>query len=135
MVLKINDKDIEVRFGLAFVRTLDSIYFVTSDFGTRMGAGLTLVIPRLLNDDVVALATVLHAGTAHLKSRPSQTEIDECIESCEDLEALFKEVLEELKNSNATRLTYSKLLEITADLVETTEELPKSAAQILNTTK
>lgn len=133
MVVKIKNKEIEIRFGLAFVRTLDSMFFVTSDFGTRMGAGLTLLIPRLLSDDVVALATVLHAGTAHLKSRPAQAEIDEYIEAHENVEDLFKEVLEELKNSNATRLTYQKLLEITMDLVETTEALPKNAAQILNT--
>jgi len=103
MELKINNKDIEIVFGLAFNRELDSIHKVEGA-GLKFGAGLDTTIPELLSGSVVALSETIYHGTAHIKQgRPSQHQIDKFIENHENLDDLTTLLLHELEESNVSK--------------------------------
>jgi len=109
MVLTINSKEYELNFGIGFLRETDKKYFVEKA-GIKFGASMDLKIPYLLAGDTVTLSDVLYAATHALKSRPAQKDIDTYIDSAEDIEALFEEVVDELKKSNATKAQVARLL-------------------------
>ena len=110
MLLNIKNKEVEVRFGIKFIRELDKSNYFVKD-GTKFGAGLELKVPMLFTYDTVALSEIIYAGTWMEKSRPSINDVDEDIENCEDLESLFDEVLSELKKGNATKLKIAQMEE------------------------
>lgn len=122
MQVTINDKDYDLNFGIGFLRELDKKYFIERN-GAKFGDSMALKIPMLLAKDTVTLADILYTATHALKSRPSQKSIDAFIDSVEDIEVLFDEVIEELKKSNATKSQVAKLL---AHLKKTEEELGKA---------
>lgn len=110
MILKINGTDYRVKFGVKFVRELDKKYYTENKAGTvKYGLGIETQVPLLLTGDTVALAEILHLGTCTEEPRPSQEQVDEYIDQVKDLEALFDEVFEELKTSNATRIKVGEL--------------------------
>lgn len=108
MILEINGKQYESRFGIRFIRELDKTNSLERE-GIKFGAGLELKVPMLVACDTVALSDVLYAGTVTEKSRPTQIEVDDFVENHGDIEALFNEVLDELKKSNATKLKMQQL--------------------------
>lgn len=110
MILNIKDKEYEVHFGIAFVRALDKNHSIEIKGGGQFGLGLETVVPKLLADDVLALAEVLFEGTAAEKGRPSQKDIDAFIDNHDDIDALFAEVINELKKANATRKKTVKMV-------------------------
>lgn len=115
MILKINEKEYNVHFGIQFIRELDKKNFL-EEKGAKFGAGLELKATALYSYDTVALAEILYAGTCTERTRPAMNEIDRYIENYENLEALFDEVISELKKGNATRL---KMENLAAGLKET----------------
>ena len=110
MIINIKEKEYEVHFGIAFVRELDKKHSIAINGGGQFGLGLETVVPKLLSDDVLALAEVLYEGTAAEKGRPSQKDIDAYIDNAEDIDTLFEEVLDELKKANATRKKTVKMV-------------------------
>ena len=124
MVLTIGDKEYEVNFGIRFVRELDKKYFTTDANGVKWGMGLEIMLPQILMaNDALILSEVLYMGTCTLKSRPTPADVDTFIDECEDIEALFDEVIEELKKQNATK---TKLTEI-EKIIEAEKNLEKKA--------
>lgn len=116
MTLDINGKECELNFGIGFIRDLDKKYFVQSKSGMKFGNGLEIKIPLLLVGDVVTLAEFIQMGTARMdKRRPSMQEIDDFIDGAEDIDAVFSEVIDELKKSNACK---RKLQEMEKELKE-----------------
>lgn len=100
MQLTINEKTVNVRFGVGFVRELDKRFPLEAK-GVKLGMVLSMKIPEILGGDVASLSDVIYAGTVLEKERPLQQEIDEFIDNHSDIEALFDEVLKELEESNA----------------------------------
>lgn len=115
MVININDKEYEVYFGIAFVRALDEQYSTPGAGGSRFGIGLETYISKLFAGDTVALAEIIYAGTASEKTRPTQKLVDQYVDTVEDIDALFEEVLAELKKQNATKRRTQKILETLAE--------------------
>ncbi len=116
MTLDINGKVCELNFGIGFIRDLDKKYFVQSKSGMKFGNGLEIKIPLLLVGDVVTLAEFIHMGTSRMdKHRPNMQEIDDFIDGAEDIDAVFSEVIDELKKSNACK---RKLQEMEKELKE-----------------
>lgn len=108
MILEINGKQYESRFGIRFIRELDKTNSLQRE-GINFGAGLELKVPMLVACDTVALSDVLYTGTVTEKNRPTQAEVDDYVENCDDIEELFEVVLDELKKSNATKLKMQQL--------------------------
>ena len=115
MVITIKDTDYEVHFGIAFVRKMDEKYFVKSQSGVKFGTGLETAIPMLLTNDVITLSEFLYTGTCTEKKRPTQADVDAYVDGVEDIEALFEEVIEELKKHNATKM---RMIEVEKSLAE-----------------
>lgn len=122
MNININNKNHKIIFGVGFVRTLDEKYFITNKAGIKFGVGLSQRIPALLTHNPVALSEFLYEGTCTEDERPTQKEIDAYIDNCEDIEALFDEVISELKKSNATK---NETLEAIKAVAEAEKENPK----------
>lgn len=108
MVIKIKDKEYEVRFGIRFIRELDKANVISTNH-VKFGAGLELKAPLLFDHDVVALSDIIYTGTVTEKPRPTPGQIDDYVENHEDIEKLFEEVIEELKKSNASKLKMVQL--------------------------
>jgi hypothetical protein len=108
MILNIKDKEFEVHFGIKFIRELDKANYFMKE-GAKFGAGLELKVPMLFTYDTVALSEVLYTGTCTQKARPTVNEVDEYVENSENIEALFDEVISELKKGNATRLKMTQM--------------------------
>lgn len=107
MQLTINDKTYEVKFGVKFVRAMDEKYRLNTN-GVEFGAGLEATAGFLFNQKITTLADYLYYGTITEKPRPSQNDIDDYLDTVEDIEAVFDEVIAELEASNASKLYISK---------------------------
>ena len=107
MTVNIDGKEHEVRFGIRFVAELDKKYADAKTAG--YGVGLAYAVPLLLDGDVLTLADVLHMSFCTEKNAPSKDKVDLYVESVEDIEGLFSEVLDELKKQNATKIKTAKM--------------------------
>lgn len=105
MKLQINGRECDVNFGMKFMKHLDGVHFIEQN-GIRIGAGITSVVPGLLQKDPVPLAEILYYGLWDNNPRPTQTEIDNFLENPEtDIDALITEVFQEIQKSNITKGT------------------------------
>ncbi|GBG94648.1 hypothetical protein LFYK43_11070 [Ligilactobacillus salitolerans] len=105
MQVKINGKEIELKFGVKFTRELDKIAGLDVQ-GASFGMGLTKTIPALNTADPAALSDVIYAATSTVLSfRPSQDDVDDFIDGYEgDLEKLFDDVIAEMGKANAIKV-------------------------------
>lgn len=104
MELTIKDKLQNFTFGIKFVRELDKKFFIEKD-GVKFGAGLSTKLVELYSGSVVALADILHCATTTESKRASLADIEEYVESCDDVEKLIEDVLGEIESNNAGKLT------------------------------
>ena len=109
-VMEIKGTEYEVHFGIKFIRELDKKYDIERE-NMKFGACLEMIVPLLIGYDATKLSEVLYLSTCTEKKRPNQESVDEYVENHEDIEKLFEEVMDELKNSNATRLKVKDLME------------------------
>lgn len=124
MQLRLNEnKTVEVKFGVGFVRELDKNHPLEAK-GIKLGMSLSMKIPEILGGDVASLSDVLYTGTFLEKERPTQTEIDNFIDEHENIEALFDEVIKALEESNAGKRILKQNRE---NLKKQNEENPQEA--------
>ena len=113
MHITINKKDVDLNFGVRFVRELDKIAGMSVNVqGIKQNFGFALpkVIPGLQGYDPAILSTVLYAAAYDNDHRPSQREIDDFIDDPHtDIEKLFDEVLPEMKKANAVKVAVKNL--------------------------
>ena len=102
MEIKINDKNVELNFGVAFVRELDKVAGMKVN-GQSFGFGLTKSLPALQAYDPAVLSDVLYCAAWANKPRPTQKAIDEFIDTDSDLEKVFDEVNKAIAESNAVK--------------------------------
>ena len=105
MKLNINGKNVELSFGVKFVRNLDVVAGLDVQ-GASFGMGLTKSIPALNTADPAVLADVIYSATATVQdTRPSQNDVDDFIDNYEgDLEELFDDVIAEMSKANAIKV-------------------------------
>lgn len=103
MQIEINGKTIDLNFGIRFVRELNKKFHVVFDSGKKVGTGLEETVPLLFAGDIEALEELIYAATWGSENRITRDELDDYLDSVENVDALFDAVLEELKNQNATR--------------------------------
>ena len=103
MEIKINGKNVELNFGVAFVRELDKVAGMKVN-GQSFGFGLTKSLPALQAYDPAVLADVLYCAAWDNKPRLTQKAIDEFIDTDSDLEKVFDEVNKAIAESNAVKV-------------------------------
>ncbi|WP_273950160.1 tail assembly chaperone [Leuconostoc mesenteroides] len=105
MQVKINNKEVELKFGVKFVRELDKVAGLDVN-GASFGMGLTKSIPALNTADPAVLADVIYSAASTNKAfRPSQDDVDNFIDDYEgDLEKLFDDVTKEMSAANAIKV-------------------------------
>lgn len=128
MQISVNGKNIELNFGIRFVRELDKKFHLTLEGGKRIGTGLEETVPLLFTGDILALEDIIQAAAWGADGTLAQEEMDDYLDSVEDIDTLFETVLKELKNQNATR---RKTLALVADL----EERAKAQSALKKTKK
>lgn len=109
MELTINDKTYNFVFGVKFVRELDKQMPIEAD-GIKFGMGLaSKVVPELKTFNINTLARILYIANRTESPKVKQDEIDDFIDSHEDIEQLFDDVTKELSESNAGKLVLKKM--------------------------
>lgn len=105
MQVKINNKEVELKFGVKFVRELDKVAGLDVN-GASFGMGLTKSIPALNTADPAVLADVIYSASSTNKAfRPSQDDVDNFIDDYDgDLEKLFDDVTKEMSAANAIKV-------------------------------
>lgn len=105
MQIKINNREVELKFGVKFVRELDVVAGMDVH-GASFGMGLTKSIPALQACDPAVLSDVIYSATSTVKSfRPSRDDVDDFIDDYDgDLEKLFDDVYAEMKQATAIKV-------------------------------
>lgn len=105
MKIKIKGKEVELKFGVKFVRVLDQVAGVDVQ-GASFGMGLSKSIIGIRTADPAFLADVIYSATATVKdARPSRDDVDDFIDEYEgDLEKLFDDVSKEMSQANAIKV-------------------------------
>ena len=113
--LTIGDAVYQFNFGMGFLRDINKRVDIPVDGlpGVRENVGLRYTIGMLLTNDLETLVDVLFTANKGFKPRVTPERLDAFIEDAEtDVDALFAEVLDFLKKSNATKKTAEELLEV-----------------------
>lgn len=138
MQITVAGREIELNFGIRFIREIDEKYNVLVK-GKKFGTGIEETIPRIMAGDVMALEDVLYASTWMEKKRPTLSQMDDFIDGVEDIDGLFNEVLDELKKQNATKIRASaavaETMEAAAQVESTLKELEKTEKTLKKNTK
>lgn len=103
MELTINDKKVQLNFGVRFVRELDKVAGMTVN-GQSFGFGLTKSLTALQAYDPAVLSDVIYSAAYGNKPRPTQNAIDDFIDNCTDLGKVFDEIQKEIDESNAVKV-------------------------------
>lgn len=115
MKLRINNREVELFFGIRFVRELDKVAGMTAN-GLNMGMGLNKVLPALSECDPVALSDVLYAASYDTEPRLKQLEIDSFLENPKtDVISLNEKILKAVEESNVIK-PMAKKLQLTTNI-------------------
>jgi hypothetical protein len=123
--LTINEKVYQFRFGMGFIREINKTMSAPIDGvpGEKQNVGLRYKIGCLHDNDVEALVEVLNAANKTENPRVTVKELDSYIENPDtDIEKLFEDVLDFLRQSNATK-------KVATDLQKMVDEQKKQQAQ------
>lgn len=111
MEINIKDKDIELKFGMAFIRDLNKEAGLWRE-GINIGMALQKTLPAVLAGDLEAVVNVLYCGTAHIKvGRPKKTDFDDFMDNCDNIEKLTEDLIDALKEANLTKAPLKQMLD------------------------
>lgn len=112
--LTINDTVYQFKFGMGFLRDMNKKINIPVDGlpGVKENVGLRYAVGMLLANDIETLVDVLFTANKGFVPRVTTEKLDAYIEEVEDIDHLFGEVLDFLKNANATKKTVADLLEV-----------------------
>lgn len=104
--LTIKDQVYEFNFGMGFLREVNKKYQKPIDGlkDAKENVGLQMMVAGVMAGSVEFLVDVLEAANMGRKPRVTKAILDYYIdEECEDIDALFNEVLDFLSSANATK--------------------------------
>lgn len=115
--LTIKDKVYGFKFGMGFLRKLNATLKqpVEGLKNAEENIGLRFKLAYVMEGDLEALVDVLLAANAGQEPRATREILDEYIEECPDIDALFEDVLDFLRNANVTKKAMAKLDEAAAE--------------------
>lgn len=114
MELTINGTVYEFNFGMGFMREINKRIGTPVDGlpDVKKNIGLQYNVASILDGDVEALVDVLDMANKGHSPRVTRQLLDLYIDDeSTDIDALFKEVIDFLKNSNATKNVTKNLIE------------------------
>lgn len=114
--LTINEKVYSFRFGIGFVREIDKTKKEKNANGAEVNVGLNYAVAALIDEDPLELVDILYIAnkTEDKKGRVTKEQLENYIDEVEDLEGLFKEVLDFFEKGNATKKRTAALQELVA---------------------
>ncbi len=106
MRVKINGKEVKLKFGVKFCRSMDEVYKVDYN-GLEFGMGVNLGFMNLDQRNPVGLANVIKAATDHEGFTNDEVDnaIDDYAEANDGLEQLFKDVSDAMGKSPTVKAT------------------------------
>lgn len=110
--LTIKGQVYQFNFGMGFLREINKLYGTPVDGipDAKKNVGMRFVLAGLFDGDLEDLTKILLAANKTQLPRLSQENLDYYIDNeCEDIDALFAEVIDFLKNVNATKKTMADL--------------------------
>lgn len=123
--LTINGEVYQFKFGIGFVREMNRAAQIPVPGipGASQEVGFALVVTKILDGDVVALADALEIANKGFKPRATRTLIEGYIDDeSTDIDELFSTVTDFLEKANATKQITKKMREA---LEEATKEEPE----------
>lgn len=110
--LTIKGQVYQFNFGMGFLREINKLYGTPVDGipDAKKNVGLRFVLAGLFDGDLEDLTKILLTANKGQQPRLSSENLDYYIDNeCEDVEALFAEVIDFLKSVNATKKTMAEL--------------------------
>lgn len=114
MELTIEGKVYAFNFGMGFMREINKRIGTPVDGlpDVKKNIGLQYTVAGIIDGDIEALVDALDVANKGNAPRVTKALLDSYIDNeCEDIDALFSEVLDFLKETNATKKTVAMLLE------------------------
>lgn len=114
MELTINGQVYQFHFGMGFLREVNKKISTPVDGlkDVKKNIGLRYLVASVMDGDPEALVELLDAANKGQNPRVSRAQLDAYIDDDEtDVDALFAEVLDFLKNANATKKAVVSLME------------------------
>lgn len=111
--LEINGKELNLSFGMGFVRDINETVKQPIDGAPGVFAkrGLAFAIGSIIDGDIEALADVLYTAARHAGEKVKRDEIDAIIEDEDtNVEELFETVLDFFGKSNCTAKQTKEML-------------------------
>lgn len=102
MQLTINDVDYELNFGLRFCREISKDK-QQSNRGIDLRIGIENAVTNLYTGDVLILPDLVKAATSHHKKKPSDKDIEDFLDTYDDLGGLCEDFLSQLLEQSATK--------------------------------
>jgi hypothetical protein len=105
----------QFKFGMGFLRDMNKKINIPVDGlpGVKENVGLRYAVGMLFANDIETLVEVLFAANKGFQPRITAEKLDAYIEDeVEDIDELFREVLDFLKSANATKKTVAELQKV-----------------------
>lgn len=117
MELEINGEVYAFKAGFAFIREAEPLKKQKQN-GTEQNVGLNFILGSLYDGDVDMLLMTLNLMNKGQTPRISREKLEAYIEDCDDIESLFKDILDFLQSANCTRTKARKFLQMVQEMEE-----------------
>ena len=114
MQLVINEKEIELYFGIDFIEFLDKKYSLKRE-GVEFAMGVSNAIVYLQQANPRILIDIIQAGTINSNNKVGVSEIKRFVESQEDLEWMFSDFLGQLETAPMTKTAFARMRKAQAE--------------------
>ncbi len=117
MELEINGTVYAFKAGFAFIREAEPIKKQKQN-GTEQNVGLNFILGSLYDGDVDALLLTLDLMNKGQTPRVTRANLEAYIEDCDDIEHMFKDVMDFLQDANCTRTKARRFLQMVQEMEE-----------------
>lgn len=117
MELEINGEVYAFKAGFAFIREAEPLKKQKQN-GTEQNVGLNFILGSLYDGDVDVLLTTLDLMNKGQTPRVTRAKLEAYIEDCDDIESLFKDILDFLQSANCTRTKARRFLQMVQEMEE-----------------
>lgn len=125
MELEINGSTFEFRFGIGFMKEMQSRYNEVQSLGVSIPVGFKYVVASMLDGHIEALYDILYTANKTEKPRITEKALSDYLENENtDIDELIEQVKSFLSQANASKTLMSQLIEAleTVDETQTQEK-------------